>query len=110
MSVKVQVIFYSMYGHIHRMAEAVTAGAREVEGAEVNLYQVPELMPPEALERSGAAAARQAFANRPGASQAAVSRVRTNWPSPATRAGTWPRSPRLSSGDAKLNRDGWPFR
>jgi NAD(P)H dehydrogenase (quinone) len=65
MSVRVQVIFYSMYGHIYRMAEAVVAGALEVAGAEVGLYQVPELVPPEALERSGAAAARQAFAHVP---------------------------------------------
>src|SRR5947209_13398373 len=65
MSVKVQVIFYSMYGHVHRLAEAVAAGAREVEGAEVQLFQVPELVPAEALERSGAAAARKAFAHVP---------------------------------------------
>ena len=65
MTVKVQVIFYSMYGHIHRMAEAVAAGAREVEGAEVGLFQVAELVPAEALERTGAAAARKAFASIP---------------------------------------------
>ncbi|HPX11538.1 MAG TPA: NAD(P)H:quinone oxidoreductase, partial [Syntrophales bacterium] len=38
---KVLVVFYSMYGHIYRMAEAVAEGAREVEGAEVELKQVP---------------------------------------------------------------------
>jgi NAD(P)H:quinone oxidoreductase type IV len=65
MSVKVQVIFYSMYGHVHTMAEAVAAGARQVEGAEVALYQVPELVPEDVLERSGAAAARKAFAHVP---------------------------------------------
>ena len=32
---KVKIIFYSMYGHIYKMAEAVAEGAREVEGAEV---------------------------------------------------------------------------
>ncbi|HXG65056.1 MAG TPA: NAD(P)H:quinone oxidoreductase [Blastocatellia bacterium] len=68
MSVKVQVIFYSMYGHIYKMAEAVAAGAREVEGAEVTIHQVPELVPEEALERSGAKAARAAFAHIPVAS------------------------------------------
>jgi NAD(P)H dehydrogenase (quinone) len=61
MSVKVQVVFYSMYGHIYTMAEAVAAGAREVEGAEVSLYQVPELIPEESLERVGAKAARARF-------------------------------------------------
>lgn len=54
-----------MYGHIYRMAEAVAEGARQVEGAEVTLYQVPELIPQEALDRSGASAARAAFAHIP---------------------------------------------
>jgi NAD(P)H dehydrogenase (quinone) len=62
---RVQVIFYSMYGHVYRMAEAVAAGAREVEGAEVGLFQVPELVPEEALERTGAKQARAAFAHVP---------------------------------------------
>ena len=58
---KVKVIFYSMYGHIYRMAEAIAQGAREVQGAEVELLQVPELIPDVALEKSGAKKARQAF-------------------------------------------------
>jgi NAD(P)H:quinone oxidoreductase type IV len=65
MAVKIQVVFYSMYGHIYRMAEAVAAGAREVEGAQVSLYQVQELMPDNVLVQSGAKAARQAFAHIP---------------------------------------------
>ncbi len=65
MSVKVQVIFYSMYGHVHQMAEAIAAGAREVTGAEVGLYQVPELMSDEIIEKSGAKAARASFAHIP---------------------------------------------
>jgi NAD(P)H dehydrogenase (quinone) len=63
--VKVQVVFYSMFGHIHRMAEAIAEGAREVEGVEVSLYQVPELVPDDALVKSGAQAARAAFAEVP---------------------------------------------
>jgi NAD(P)H:quinone oxidoreductase type IV len=62
---KVQIIFYSMYGHIYQMAEAVAQGAREVEGAEVSIYQVPELVPEEILEKSGAKKAREAFAHIP---------------------------------------------
>jgi NAD(P)H:quinone oxidoreductase type IV len=62
---KIQIIFYSMYGHIQKMAEAVAQGAREVEGAEVTLYQVAELVPEAALERTGAKAARQVFAHIP---------------------------------------------
>lgn len=65
MSVKVQVVFYSMFGHLYTMAEAVAAGAREVEGAEVTLLQVSELVPEAALERTGAAAARAKFAHVP---------------------------------------------
>src|ERR1035441_5184600 len=64
-SVRIQVLFYSMYGHIYRMAEAVMEGAREVEGAEVSLYQVAELVPEEALEKIGAKAARPPFGQLP---------------------------------------------
>lgn len=62
---KVKIVFYSMYGHIYRMAEAVAAGVREVDGAEVELLQVPELVPEDVLERSGAKKAREAFAHIP---------------------------------------------
>jgi NAD(P)H:quinone oxidoreductase type IV len=65
MSVRVQVIFYSMYGHIYRMAEAIAEGAREVAGAEVTLLQVPELVPDAVLAGSGAAKAREVFAHVP---------------------------------------------
>ena len=68
MSAKVQVIFYSMYGHVYQLAEAVAAGVREVSGAEVALFQVPELVPEEALRRSGAMEARAQFAHIPPAS------------------------------------------
>jgi len=64
MSAKIQVVFYSMYGHIYKMAEAVVAGVREA-GAEVALYQVAELMSDEQLEKAGAKAARAAFAHIP---------------------------------------------
>lgn len=65
MSTKIHVVFYSMYGHIYRMAEAVATGAREAKGTEVSLLQVPELVPDEALERAGAKEARAAFAHIP---------------------------------------------
>ena len=61
----IQIIFYSMYGHIYRMADAVAEGAREVEDATVSLYQVPELVPKDILEKSGALKARQAFSHVP---------------------------------------------
>jgi NAD(P)H:quinone oxidoreductase type IV len=65
MTTKIQVIFYSMYGHIHQMAEAIADGAREVEGVEVSLLQVPELVPDEVLEKAGAKEARQSFSHVP---------------------------------------------
>jgi len=47
------------------MAEAVASGAREVADVEATLLQVPELVPDEILEKSGAKAARRAFAHIP---------------------------------------------
>lgn len=62
---KIQVIFYSMYGHIYKMAEAIAQGASEVAPGSVQLFQVRELVPEDALERTGAKAARGAFAHIP---------------------------------------------
>lgn len=63
--VKVNVIFYSLYGHIHKMAEAVCEGVREVEGVEVGIYQVPETLPEEVIAKMGAAETKKAFAHIP---------------------------------------------
>lgn len=62
---KVQIIFYSMYGHVHLLAEAVAEGARRVPGAEVGLFQVPELVPEDVLIKSGAAKAQAGFQHIP---------------------------------------------
>jgi len=62
---RVQIIFYSMYGHVYRIAEAIADGVREVHDTEASLYQVPELIPEEALEKSGAKSARDVFAHIP---------------------------------------------
>ncbi|HEX3152055.1 MAG TPA: NAD(P)H:quinone oxidoreductase [Gemmataceae bacterium] len=62
---KIHVIFYSTYGHVFRMAEAVAEGAKQVAGADVSLFQVAELLPPEALAKMGADKAKQAFAQIP---------------------------------------------
>ncbi len=62
---KISVVFYSMYGHIYRMAEAVAEGARGVKGAEVKLVQVPETLPAAVLEKMGAVDAKKAFAKVP---------------------------------------------
>lgn len=62
---RIQIVFYSMYGHIHRMAEAVAAGAAEIEHTDVALLQVPELVPEDVLLLSGARETRAAFADVP---------------------------------------------
>lgn len=62
---KIYVVFYSTYGHVHKMAEAEAAGAREVPGTNVQIFQVPELMPDSALAKTGAAKMREAFAHIP---------------------------------------------
>lgn len=62
---KVLVLYYSMYGHIHRMAEAIAEGVREVAGAEAVLRRVPETLPPEVLEMMGAVEAQRALAHIP---------------------------------------------
>jgi NAD(P)H dehydrogenase (quinone) len=51
---KVLVLYYSMYGHIETMANAIAEGAREVEDVEVTIKRVPEIIPEESLKRHGA--------------------------------------------------------
>ncbi len=51
---KLLVLYYSMYGHVERMAEAVAEGARGVPGVEVSLKRVPETMAPELAKKAGA--------------------------------------------------------
>jgi NAD(P)H:quinone oxidoreductase type IV len=65
MKTKIQVVFYSMYGHMHTMAEAVAAGARDIAHTEVALLQVPELVPDDVLLLSGARETRAKFAHIP---------------------------------------------
>ena len=48
---KVLVLYYSTYGHIEAMANAVAEGAREA-GAQVDVKRVPELVPEEIARRS----------------------------------------------------------
>lgn len=51
---RILVLYYSMYGHIETMAGAVAEGARSVEGTEVTLKRVPELMPEDVARKAGA--------------------------------------------------------
>jgi NAD(P)H dehydrogenase (quinone) len=65
MSAKVQVIFYSTYGHVYQLAEEIAKGVREVNGAEANVFQVAETLPQSVLEKMGAVEARKAFSHVP---------------------------------------------
>jgi NAD(P)H dehydrogenase (quinone) len=50
---KIAIVYYSMYGHIVTMAEAVKKGV-EAGGASVDIFQVPETLPEEVLAKMGA--------------------------------------------------------
>lgn len=62
---KVLVPFYSLYGHIYQMAQAVAEGASQVKRAQVELRRIPETLPDDVLEKMGAVEAQKAFANIP---------------------------------------------
>lgn len=62
---KILIPYYSMYGHVHTMAQAVAEGAREVDGAEVKLCRVPETLPDEVLKLMGAVEPQKAMAHVP---------------------------------------------
>lgn len=51
--IKVLVLYYSSYGHVETMARAVAEGARSVDGVEVTVKRVPELVPAEVARASG---------------------------------------------------------
>ena len=62
---KILIVYYSTYGHVQAMAEAVADGVREIPGAEAVLRRVPETLPDEVLEAMGAVEAQQAMAHVP---------------------------------------------
>jgi NAD(P)H dehydrogenase (quinone) len=62
---KLLILYYSMYGHVHQMADAVATGAREVAGVEVVMRRVPETLSPEILDMMGAVEAQKNFNHVP---------------------------------------------
>jgi NAD(P)H dehydrogenase (quinone) len=50
---RILVLYYSSYGHVETMARAVAEGAASVDGAEVDLQRVPELVPEEVARKAG---------------------------------------------------------
>jgi NAD(P)H dehydrogenase (quinone) len=65
---KVLVLFYSTYGHVYRMAEAIADGASQVENVEVIIKRVPETLSQDILEKTGAVEAQKSFSHIPVAS------------------------------------------
>jgi NAD(P)H dehydrogenase (quinone) len=62
---KVLIVYYSTHGHVHKMAEAVAEGVREVDGAGVVMRRVPETLPDEVIEKMGAVDAQKAMSHVP---------------------------------------------
>ncbi|MBI4697955.1 MAG: NAD(P)H:quinone oxidoreductase [Nitrospirae bacterium] len=62
---KVLIVFYSMYGHVYQMAEAMAKGVREASGADAVIRRVPETLSTEILVAMGATEAQKAFAHIP---------------------------------------------
>lgn len=65
MSTKVQVIFYSTYGHVYALAQAIAEGCQEIPGTQVELLQVEETLSAEVLQKMGATEAKKAFSSVP---------------------------------------------
>jgi len=51
---KLLICYYSMYGHVETMAKAVAEGGLSVQGTEVAVKRVPELMPDAVAREAGA--------------------------------------------------------
>ncbi|GAB4849583.1 hypothetical protein Ancab_004378 [Ancistrocladus abbreviatus] len=54
MATQVYIVYYSMYGHVARLAEEIQKGAASVPGVEAKLWQVPETLPDDVLVKMGA--------------------------------------------------------
>ncbi len=62
---KVLIVYYSTYGHVHKMAEAIAEGVGKVSGAEAVMRRLPETLPDEVLEKMGAVDAQKAMTHVP---------------------------------------------
>jgi len=62
---KILIVYYSMYTHIYKMAEAIAEGVREVPGCEVVIKRVPETLPADILSAMGALDAQKSMEHIP---------------------------------------------
>ncbi|MEF3697389.1 NAD(P)H:quinone oxidoreductase [Desulfolutivibrio sp.] len=51
----VLTVYYSLYGHVSALAQAAAEGVAEIPGAVATLRRVPETLPPDVIEKMGAA-------------------------------------------------------
>lgn len=50
MAPKIAIVFWSLYGHVQKLAEAEAEGIRAAGGS-VDMYQLPETLPQEVLTK-----------------------------------------------------------
>jgi len=62
---KALIVYYSTYGHVHKMAEAIAEGVGEIHGAQAVLRRVPETLSDEVLKKMGALEAQKGMAHVP---------------------------------------------
>jgi len=62
---KILIVYYSTYGHVHKMAEAIAEGVGEVHGAQAVMRRVPETLSNEVLEKMRAVEAQKSMAHVP---------------------------------------------
>lgn len=62
---KALIVYYSCYGHVRKMAEAVAEGVSQIDGAQAVMRRVPETLPREVLKKMGALEAQEAMAHVP---------------------------------------------
>lgn len=62
---KVQIVFYSLYGHVFKLASAIAEGAKSVAGTTVELFQVKDILSEEIIAKMGATEAKKALAHIP---------------------------------------------
>jgi len=65
MKARILVVYYSMYGHVHKLVEAAAAGARSVSDVEVVIRRVPETLPADVIAKMGATEAQKQQAHVP---------------------------------------------
>jgi NAD(P)H dehydrogenase (quinone) len=63
---KILVLYYSTWGHVETMANAIAEGAKSVPGTEVTLKRVAEMLPPEVTAKMGAKLDQSAPVAEPG--------------------------------------------